>query len=121
MSRYVSAGRIARSATVALALAGLLSIAPARGEDVKPGPDGVVEIGIDNFAFTPQEVTVAAGTTVRWVNHDDIPHVVAEVGQNWHSGPLDTDDKYEVKLDKPGAIDYFCTLHPHMTGKIIVK
>jgi plastocyanin len=86
-----------------------------------PTEGKTVEIGIDNFAFTPPEITIAPGTTVRWVNHDDIPHQVAEAGGAFKSKPLDTDESFSTSFEKPGEVDYFCTLHPHMTGKIIVR
>ena len=79
------------------------------------------EIHIDNFAFTPAEITVAPGTTVKWLNRDDIPHTVAEKGLTFKSKPMDTDEFYTHTFDTAGSFDYFCSLHPHMTGKVIVK
>ena len=80
-----------------------------------------VEIRIDNFTFEPAEITIAPGTKVTWVNADDIPHQVAEKDLAFRSKALDTDDSFSRTFDAAGVIDYFCTLHPHMTGKIIVK
>ena len=77
-------------------------------------------IGIDNFAFTPSVLTIKAGTTVVFKNHDDIRHLVVDAGGKFHSKALDTNDSFCVTFDKPGEIAYFCGLHPHMTGKIIV-
>ena len=77
-------------------------------------------IGIDNFAFTPSVLTIKAGTTVVFVNHDDVRHLVVDAGGKFHSKALDTNDSFSVTFDKPGEIAYFCGLHPHMTGKIIV-
>jgi plastocyanin len=79
------------------------------------------EITIDNFTFTPKELTVAVGTTVKWVNHDDIPHTVVEKKTSFRSKALDTDDSYSYTFASAGEFDYFCGLHPHMVGKIIVK
>jgi plastocyanin len=79
------------------------------------------EIKIDNFVFTPPELTVAVGTTVKWVNHDDIPHTVVDQKKMLRSKALDTDDSFSYTFMTAGAYDYFCGLHPHMTGKIIVK
>jgi plastocyanin len=85
-----------------------------------PKKDGS-EITIDNFTFTPKELTVAAGTTVKWVNHDDIPHTVVEKKTTFRSKALDTDDSYSFTFTSAGTFDYFCGLHPHMVGQVIVK
>ena len=78
-------------------------------------------ITIHNFTFTPRELTVAAGTTVKWVNHDDIPHVVVNKDKVFRSKALDTDDSYSFTFAGAGTFDYFCGLHPHMVGQVIVK
>lgn len=82
-----------------------------------------VKVRIGNFAFAPATVTVAAGTTLRWVNDDDVPHIVIGVDRDTpiKSPPLDTDDEYTVVLDKPGTYKYFCSLHPHMVGTVLVQ
>jgi plastocyanin len=77
-------------------------------------------VKIANFTFEPETLTVPAGTTVTWVNDDDIPHVVAENEGAFHSKALDTGDSFAELISKPGTIEYFCALHPHMTGKIVV-
>ena len=79
------------------------------------------EITIDNFTFTPKELTVAVGTTVKWVNHDDIPHTIVEKKTTFRSKALDTDDSYSFTFTSLGTFDYFCGLHPHMVGQVIVK
>jgi plastocyanin len=78
-------------------------------------------VTIDNFTFTPPELTVAVGTTVKWVNHDDIPHSVVDHNKAFRSKALDTDDAYSFTFASAGTFSYFCGLHPHMQGKIIVK
>jgi plastocyanin len=78
-------------------------------------------ITIDNFTFTPKELTVAVGTTIKWVNHDDIPHTVVEKKTTFRSKALDTDDSYSFTFTSAGTFDYFCGLHPHMVGQVIVK
>ena len=80
----------------------------------------VANVAIDNFVFTPAELTVKPGTTVTFENHDDIPHLVVAVDGKYRSKALDTNDKFSVTFDKPGEYAYFCGLHPHMKGKIIV-
>ena len=77
-------------------------------------------IAIDNFAFTPAESTVKAGATVRFVNHDDIPHTVVLADGKTRSKALDTDDSFVYVFDKPGDFVYFCGLHPQMKGEIKV-
>jgi plastocyanin len=78
-------------------------------------------VTIDNFTFAPKELTVAVGTTVKFVNHDDIPHTVVETNKVFRSKALDTDDSYSYTFATAGSFDYFCSLHPHMVGKVIVK
>jgi plastocyanin len=79
------------------------------------------EVQIDQFAFAPQRVTVKAGTTVTWINDDDIPHTVASSSKSFKSKPLDTKDKFSFTFTTPGTYEYFCSLHPHMTGAIVVE
>jgi plastocyanin len=84
--------------------------------------DATNVITIDNFTFTPPELTVAVGTTVKWVNHDDIPHSVVNKDKVFRSkAALDTDDSFSYTFTSAGTFDYFCGLHPHMVGKVIVK
>ena len=78
-------------------------------------------VTIDNFSFTPKELTVAVGTTIKFINHDDIPHTVVDKKLSFRSKALDTDDAYSYTFATAGSFDYFCSLHPHMVGKIIVK
>ena len=78
-------------------------------------------IAIDNFTFGPQDATVPVGTTVTWVNRDDIPHTVVAVDKSFRSKVLDTDEKFSFTFAKAGTFEYFCSIHPHMTGKVVVK
>jgi len=78
------------------------------------------EVTIDNFSFGP-DVTIAAGTTVTWTNHDDVPHVVASDSNIFKSKVLDTDDRYSYTFTKPGNYLYYCTVHPKMTAKVVVQ
>jgi plastocyanin len=80
------------------------------------------EVKIDNFTFAPGTITVGKGTTVKWVNHDDIPHtVVSEDKTTFKSKALDTDDKFSYTFDKPGTYSYFCSIHPKMIAKVVVQ
>ena len=83
--------------------------------------DAPAAVGIDNFTFNPQSLTVKAGTTVTWTNKDDIPHAIAAVNKQFKSKALDTDDAYSFTFTTPGTYAYFCSLHPHMTGTIVVE
>jgi plastocyanin len=78
-------------------------------------------ISIKMFAFTPQVLTVAAGTTVVWTNADDDPHTVTANDNSFHSAALDTAKTFAFTFTRPGEFAYFCSLHPHMTGKIVVR
>ena len=80
-------------------------------------------VTIDNFTFAPPEITVAPGTRVVWTNRDDIPHTItsAEDPKTMKSKPLDTDDSYAFTFTRPGTYHYFCSLHPHMEGTVIVR
>jgi plastocyanin len=79
-----------------------------------------IEVKIDNFTFAPQKLTVKAGTTVTWINQDDIPHTVVSTG-HFRSKPLDTGDKFTYTFTTPGSFVYFCSLHPHMQAAITVE
>ena len=83
-------------------------------------PNGVT---IDNFAFGPQALTVATGTTVTWTNRDNELHTVvsADNPKIFKSTALDTGDKFSFTFAKPGTYKYFCSIHPHMTGVVVVK
>ena len=79
-------------------------------------------VSIDNFTFTPKTLTVKAGTTVSWTNHDDIPHGIASSENAFKkSAALDTDDSYSFTFTAPGTYQYFCYIHPHMVGSIVVE
>jgi len=78
-------------------------------------------VDITKFAFTPGELTVAPGTTVVWINHDEVPHTVASKDQQLMSKALDTDDRFEHTFDDEGDFAYYCTLHPFMTGVVHVR
>ena len=101
-------GRLAIAAAMTL----FLGSAHAYAEDTN--------ITIDNFTFTPAELTVKVGTTVTWTNHDDIPHTIVSAGK-FRSKALDTDNSFSFTFTAAGDYKYFCSLHPHMTGTIKVE
>ena len=96
--------------------ASLLIETPAAAQ---PGAGPIVKI--DNFTFGPATLTVPVGATVTWVNQDDIPHQVVANDHGFKSRVMDTDDRFSFTFAKPGEYGYFCSLHPHMVGKVIVR
>src|SRR5277367_1495594 len=92
----------------------------ALGIALAQGP-AATAVAIDNFSFSPPTITVAAGTTVKWTNNDDIPHTVRAVDGSFHSKAMDTAEHYSFTFTKPGVYSYFCSLHPKMVGKVVVK
>jgi plastocyanin len=79
------------------------------------------QIVIENFAFKPATLTIKPGTKVTWVNRDDVPHTANETDNRFKSGTLDTDGEFSFSFTTAGTYNYFCALHPKMTGQIIVK
>jgi amicyanin len=79
------------------------------------------EVKIDNFSFGPAELKVSVGTTVTWTNRDDIPHTAVSTDKTFKSKVLDTDEKFSFTFSKPGTYEYFCSIHPKMTGKVVVQ
>jgi plastocyanin len=88
----------------------------------KATPLGAHEIGIDNFNFTPQVLTVPRGTKVPWINNDDVPHLIVNVQNKFKQSPvLDTDQRFSATLGAAGTYTYFCSLHPKMQGTVVVN
>jgi plastocyanin len=79
------------------------------------------DVRIDNFSFAPQTLTVAAGTTITWTNRDDIPHSVVSTDGVFKSKVRDTDEKFSYTFAKAGVYPYYCSIHPKMTGKVVVQ
>jgi plastocyanin len=79
------------------------------------------EVKIDNFVFGPQTLTVPVGATVTWTNKDDIPHTVVSTDGVFKSKVRDTDEKFSYTFTKAGTYPYFCSVHPKMTGKVVVQ
>lgn len=117
------AGRASRRTAMKAVLAALMATAAgaisagARAQEKGRGP---AKVTIDNFVFTPAALTVAAGTIVSWTNDDDIPHLVVDKEGRFRSEALDTGDSFSFTFAQPGSYEYFCGLHPHMVGSIIV-
>jgi plastocyanin len=104
------------TASMVLALAAL----PTVQKSVAAGPP-TVDVKIDNFSFAPAMLTVKAGTQITWTNADDIPHTVVSDDRSFKSKVLDTDEKFTFTASKRGTYPYFCSIHPKMTGKLVVE
>ena len=79
-------------------------------------------VEIKEYAFAPATLTVAVGTRVTWTNRDDTPHTVTSAAEPplFRSGAIDSDDSFAWPFDTRGSFSYFCALHPHMQGTVIV-
>jgi len=93
---------------------------PVGASQAAPAPK-TVAIDVDNFKFSVATLEVAAGTTVTWTNHDDVPHTVVSTTKAFKSAPLDTGDSFSFTFKEAGTFPYFCSLHPHMTASVVVK
>jgi len=99
----------------------LLLSAGSPGSSAKTPQPATAEVKVDNFSFGPTTLTVAAGTTVTWTNQDDIPHTVVSTDKVFKSKVLDTDEKFSYTFAKAGTYPYFCSIHPKMTGTVVVQ
>jgi plastocyanin len=114
--------RVTRAALWAVGLISLFVAGP-RGSPMAGGTtvSSKAEVRIDNFSYSPPTLVVAPGTTVTWTNADDDAHTVVEKDRKFKSSALDTDDTFSQTFAEPGEYEYFCSLHPRMAGKIVVK
>jgi amicyanin len=113
--------QLTRLASVAavLLIAGVIAFTAVKS--VAAAAPAALTVRIDNFTFSPPEITIASGTAVTWENRDDIPHEVVAEDKAFRSKVLDTEESYTFTFTSPGIYEYFCALHPHMKGKVIVK
>ena len=118
MRRSVSAAVLLAMLGIGVAGPGAATIHFSRGAQQKVQ---TTEVKIDNFSFGPTEITVPVGTTVTWTNHDDIPHTVVSTDKVFKSKVLDTDEKFSFTFSNAGSYPYFCSIHPKMTGKVVVQ
>jgi plastocyanin len=102
-------------------IATLLLSAASPGSAAKAPQPASAEVKVDNFSFGPTTLTVAVGTTVTWTNRDDIPHTIVSTDKVFKSKVLDTDEKFSFTFSKPGTYPYFCSIHPKMTGTVVVQ
>ena len=105
----------------AAVLAGSAFVMATLSSITRAAAPAAAAVTIDNFTFKAPVVTVKPGTTVTWTNGDDIPHTVVSKDGLFKSKVLDTGERYSFTFAKPGQFGYYCSLHPHMTGTVIVK
>jgi plastocyanin len=115
-----------RTRLYALLIASALGTMPAlRAQNAAAGQETrtpkPIAVDIDNFKFGIISADVAAGTTVTWTNRDDVPHTVVRLKKVFKSPPLDTGESFSYTFKDAGTFEYYCSLHPRMTGKIVVK
>jgi plastocyanin len=109
------------SLTVPVMIAMLLLLAGSPSVRANDQSSLAATVKIDNFVFGPQTLTVPVGTTVTWTNSDDIPHTSVSTDGVFKSKVLDTDEKFSYTFTKAGTYPYYCTIHPKMTGKVVVQ
>jgi plastocyanin len=108
------------TAAVIIAIVLLVAGSPSvKASDQPPAANAAVNI--DNFVFGPQTITVPVGATVTWTNKDDIPHTSVSTDGVFKSKVLDTDEQFSYTFTKAGTYPYYCTIHPKMTGKVVVR
>jgi plastocyanin len=105
---------------VLLFVCGLLAVAMSHGAENQDKATKDTRIEIKDFSFQPKTITVPVSTKVVWVNKDEEPHTVASTDDVFKSKALDTDDQFSFTFDKKGTYEYFCSVHPRMTAKIVV-
>jgi plastocyanin len=108
------------AAPVMIAMLLLFAASPCVKANAQPSAANAA-VKIDNFVFGPQELTVPVGTTVTWTNSDDIPHTAVSTDGVFKSKVMDTDEKFSHTFTKAGTYPYYCSIHPKMTGTVVVK
>ena len=106
---------------LAALVVGVAGVRAARVAASAQAAPETTDVKIDNFTFGPVDLAVKAGSTITWTNRDDIPHTVVSTDKAFKSRVLDTDDRFAFTFASPGKFTYFCSIHPKMTGKVIVK
>ena len=89
-------------------------------EEMKTAGAGQQHVVVDNFSFAPATTAVPVGSTITWTNRDDVPHNIVSTEQKFKSPVLDTDGKFSHTFEAPGTYKYYCSIHPKMTGEVVV-
>jgi plastocyanin len=98
------------------ALCGMAICTPSTAETTDSN-----RIVVKEFMFTPNSLSIKAGSTVTWANMDDEPHTVVSDTGLFRSGAMDTNESFSFKFDKPGTYHFACSIHPRMVGTIVVQ
>jgi plastocyanin len=117
MKKFLSIFALTTATVISLTLLACAQKAQSAAADNQ----SATEVKIDNFSFTPQTLEIAAGTTVTWTNHDDVPHNVLSTDKVFKSKTMDTDEKFSYTFTKAGTYKYYCSIHPRMTATVVVK
>jgi Icc protein len=88
--------------------------------ETKAASAGGLQVVVDNFSFAPAITAVPVGTVVTWTNRDDVPHNIVSTEKKFASPVLDTDEQFSHTFDAAGTYKYYCSLHPKMTGQLLV-
>jgi len=121
MTMMVMKKRVCFAGAAVVLVAATVATLSSMSANAQSRPATAQEVKIDNFSFGPATLTVAAGTTVTWTNRDDTPHNVVSTAHMFKSKVVDTDEKFSYTFTKPGTFPYFCSIHPKMTGKVVVQ
>lgn len=105
---------------VAFASAAAIGRTDAMSSSTPAPASSPVAVKIANFAFSPQTVTVTAGTVVKWTNTDSVAHTATASDNSFDSGNLNQNQSWSYTFTKPGKYAYVCTYHSNMTGTVIV-
>lgn len=97
-----------------------MPITGLREDDAKATAAGGTQVIVDNFSFKPATIAVPVGTTVTWTNQDDVPHNVVSTDKKFASPVLDTDETFSRTFETAGTFKYYCSIHPRMTGQVVV-
>ena len=80
-----------------------------------------LEVAIEDFLYSPADLTINAGTTITWTNNDGAVHDATERDRSWNTALLSQGEAGEITFDEPGTFEYFCSIHPWMEGSITVR
>jgi len=120
--RYLNTSTLAFVLVIALAVLTTIRGTEPEANCFALSKDARTEVVIDNFSFSPGTLTVPVGATVTWTNHDNVPHVIASADDRFKKSPvLKAGQRFSNSFATAGTYSYFCSIHPRMTGKVVVK
>jgi plastocyanin len=83
--------------------------------------DSMVQADMARYLFLPKRIEISAGTTIEWVNLDDVIHTVNAEDGSWNSGPIGSGESWRARFDRPGRYLFYCGPHPFMKGEVLVR